>query len=97
MPLLERWLDTFQPKGSTGDLVIDFRNQTKLNPEVKEIKRKLLRRTLRDKLINPDYVYLMRTEMGFQHLLSEIGATVNVSEIMRRVSATLTPAQTNKS
>ena len=97
LPLLERWLDTFQPKGSTGDFVIDFRNHTKLNPEVKEIKGKLLRQTLRDKLINPEYVYLMRTEMGFQHLLSEIGATVNVSEIMRRVSATLRPGQTNKS
>ena len=39
---------------------------------MKEIKGKLLRQTLRDKLINPEYVYLMRTEMGFQHLLSEI-------------------------
>jgi hypothetical protein len=92
LPLLERWLDTFRPKGSTADFVIDFRNHTKLNPEVKEIKGKLLRQTLRDKLINPEYVYLMRSDMGFHHLLSEIGATVNVSEIMRRVSATLAPS-----
>jgi hypothetical protein len=43
---------------------------------------------LRDKLINPDFVYLTRSDMGFWHLLEEIGATVNVSEISRRVSAT---------
>jgi hypothetical protein len=40
-----------------------------------------------DKLYNPDFVYVSRGDMGFWHLLGEIGATVNVSEISRRVSA----------
>ena len=87
LPLIEEWLDVFHPQGS-GDHVIDFRNYLKKNPKVLEMHRRMRRRTLQDKLINPDFVYLARGDMGVWHLLSEIGATVNVSEISHRVSAT---------
>jgi hypothetical protein len=87
LPLLEEWLDIFQPHGPGTDFIIDFRNPKK-NPQFKEIRQKLGRQILRDKLINPDFVYLMRGDMGFWHLVGEIGATVNVSEISRRVAAT---------
>jgi hypothetical protein len=48
---------------------------------------------LQDKLINPDFAYVARADMGFWHLVGEIGATVNVSEIFRRVSTTPPPAR----
>ena len=85
LPLMEEWLDVFRPKGS-ADYVIDFRNHRQ-NSEAKEIKRRMDRLILQDKLINPEFAYFARADMGFWHLLCEIGATVNVSEIWRRVSA----------
>ena len=42
---------------------------------------------LQDKPINPEFAYFARADMGFWHLLCEIGAIVNVSEIWRCVSA----------
>jgi hypothetical protein len=79
-------MDIYRPRESSGDLVIDFRDSHK-NPRAQELRRKIQRQTLRDKLINPDFVYLMRADMGLWHLLGEIDATVNVSELSRRVAA----------
>jgi hypothetical protein len=91
LPLIEEWLDAFLPQGS-GDCVINERNHRQ-NSKVKEMQRRMSKRILQDKLINPDFVYITRGDMGFWHLLGEIGATVNVSEISRRVSATPPPAR----
>ena len=87
LPLFEEWQDAYRPQRS-GDHVIDFRSDRKKNSKGLEIQRRMAKQTLRDKLINPDFVYLKRGDMGIWHLLGEIGATVNVSEISRRVSAT---------
>ncbi|HEX3625398.1 MAG TPA: AarF/ABC1/UbiB kinase family protein [Verrucomicrobiae bacterium] len=87
LPILEEFLDILWPRGS--DFVIDFK--TFKNPRVNEIRRKFLRQTVQDKLVNPDFVYLVRGDMGFWHLISEIGATVNLSEITGLVSATVPP------
>ncbi len=92
IPLLEEWLDVYRPEGSV-DYVIDFRNHRKRNAKSAELRRRVTRQTLQDKLINPDFIYIVRSDMGFWHLLTEIGATVNVSEICRRVAATPQPAQ----
>ena len=92
LPLMEEWLDSLRPQGSS-DFVIDFRNHLKRNPKAEEIRRRMRNQMLQDKLINPDFVYHMRADMGFWHLLGEIGATVNVSEICRRVSATPPPTR----
>ena len=91
LPLIEEWLDVnYHPRGPAVDRVIDFRNHRRKGKEPKamEIKRRMHQLIFRDKLINPDFVYRVRADMGFWHLLGEIGATVNVSEICRRVSAT---------
>jgi predicted unusual protein kinase regulating ubiquinone biosynthesis (AarF/ABC1/UbiB family) len=93
LPLLEQWLDTYRPIGRTADIVIDFGNRSRLNPAAKEIKRQYQRQILQDKLIDPEYVFVVRADMGINHLLSELGATVNVSEIARRVSAMPAPLQ----
>lgn len=87
LPLMEEYLDFYRPEGS-ADYVIDSRNHPKTNSKVMGIQRRFAQLIFRDKLINPDFVYVMRAEMGFWHLLGELGATVNVSEIFRRVSAT---------
>jgi hypothetical protein len=92
MPLMEEYLDLYRPPGS-ADYVIDARNHPKTNSKVREMQRRFSQLILRDKLINPDFAYIIRAEMGFWHLLGELGATVNVSEIWRRVSATLQPAR----
>ncbi len=86
LPLFEEMLDIYRPKGT--DCVIDCRNHMKKYAKAADIHRRICRRTLQDKLINPDLVYLGRADMGIWHLLGEIGATVNVSEISRRVAAT---------
>ncbi len=91
LPLLEEYHDVFRLPGSV-DYVIDPRNHRKTNSKAMEIERRMGRLTLRDKLINPDFVYFIRADMGFFHLLGEMGATVNVSEIWRRVSASPPPA-----
>jgi hypothetical protein len=86
LPLMEEILDIYHPQGSAADIVVDFRNDRK-NSKAAEINRRMTKLTLQDKLINPDLVYLLRGDWGVWHLLGEIGATVNVSEISRRVSA----------
>jgi hypothetical protein len=92
LPLFEEWQDLYRPRGA-GDNVIDFRSDRKKNPKGAAIQRRMTQLTLRDKLINPDFVYLKRGDIGIWHLLGEIGATVNVSEISRRVAAAPRTAQ----
>ena len=86
LPLMEEMLDVYRSQASV-DFVIDFRNHRQ-NSKAVEIRRRMTRLILQDKLINPDFAYISRADMGFWHLAGEIGATVNVSEISRRVSAT---------
>jgi predicted unusual protein kinase regulating ubiquinone biosynthesis (AarF/ABC1/UbiB family) len=87
LPILERILDVFHPKGRTADIVLGNRDP-KLEAKRKEIQRQYMKQVLRDKLINPEFVFLMRAEMGLHHFLHELGAVVNLSEVFRRVSAT---------
>jgi serine/threonine protein kinase len=86
LPLLEEISDVYRRTGSV-DYIIDFRNH-RANSKAMEIQRRLTRLVLQDKLINPDFAYISRADMGFWHLAGEISATVNVSEISRRVAAT---------
>lgn len=86
LPILERYLDVLLPKGRTGDIMIGNRDP-KLESKRKEIQREYLKQVLRDKLINPEFAFLGRSDMGLNHLLRELGAVVNFSEIVRRVSA----------
>ena len=86
LPLMEEYLGVYRSEGS-ADYVIDPRNHPKANSKVREIQRRFSQLILRDKLINPDFAFIMRAEIGFWHLLGELGATVNVSQIWRRVSA----------
>jgi hypothetical protein len=86
LPLMEEILEVYRPQGA-GDFVLDFR-KIRQNSKVKDIERRMGKLILQDKLFVPDLTYVSRADMGFWHLLGEIGATLNVSEISRRVSAT---------
>jgi hypothetical protein len=85
LPLMEEILDLFRPPGAT-DFVVDFRNQ-KQQSKLREIHRRMGQLIWQDKLINPDFAFLGRSDMGLWHLVGEIGASVNFSEILRRVAA----------
>jgi hypothetical protein len=91
LPLMEEILEVYRPQGS-ADYVIDSRNHLQ-NSTALEIQRRMARLIFRDKLFNPDFAYFVRADMGFWHLLGEIRATVNVSEISRRISATAPPTR----
>ncbi len=85
LPPLEKWCDAFYPKDPNTDIIVDFHRE-KLNPKVREINREIMNRAFRDKLINPEHAFLTRADMGLRHLLSEIRAKINISEVIRRVS-----------
>jgi predicted unusual protein kinase regulating ubiquinone biosynthesis (AarF/ABC1/UbiB family) len=87
LPILERLLDISRPKGSTADYVIDYRGDSRSKSELKELQKQYRLQMLQDKLINPEAAFLIRADMGLHHLLRELGAKVNVTEIIRRVSA----------
>ena len=87
LPLVEQWCDAFYPEDVTADIVIDFRGDPKKDAKLNEIRQQMRKRTLQDKLINPEFAFLMRADFGFLYLLRQIGAKVNVSEICRRVAA----------
>jgi hypothetical protein len=91
LPLMEELLDVYRPQGS-AEFVVDFRNHRQQS-RVVEIQGRMTRLILRHKLHNPDVIYVARADMGLWHLLGKIGATVNVSEICRLVSATTPPAK----
>ena len=86
LPLFDEWLDFYRPKGSTADIIFGQRPPS-VEAKLRSIRIKLRQRTLRDKLINPEFAFITRADVGFHHLLRELGAVVNFSEVMRRVAA----------
>ena len=86
LPLLERWADLNFPEGS-ADAISDFRDPKYL-ADLKEITGQYSKRVLQDKLINPEFAFVTRAEMGLQHLMHELGAKVNLGQIWRQVTGT---------
>ncbi len=85
LPILERWCDAFYPADPTADILIDFAKDPERSGKMKGIQREMMSRALRDKLINPEFAFLTRADMGFRYLLRETRAKINFSEIVRRV------------
>ena len=67
--------------------MIDYCDDSKLEAKVKEIRQQHRKRGLQNKLVNPEFAFLIRANVGLGHLLHELGATVNISELRRRVPA----------
>jgi hypothetical protein len=90
LPLLERWADLSFPRGSV-DAILDYRDPRFL-AELKEVTSQYSKRVLQDKLINPEFAFVLRAEMGLQHLMHELGAAVNLGKVWRQVAgAPVTP------
>jgi hypothetical protein len=87
LPTLEQLCDILYPQSVTADLVVDFRGDRMSDPKLKKIRQQHRKQMLQDKLINPEFAFLMRADLGLHHLLCEIGAKINISEVWRRVSA----------
>jgi hypothetical protein len=86
LPLLERVMDVLRPQGPDSDIIIDYREDAKRNAKLKELQRQYIAQLLRDKLVNPEVVFIFRADMGLHHLLRELRARVNFTEVWRRVS-----------
>jgi predicted unusual protein kinase regulating ubiquinone biosynthesis (AarF/ABC1/UbiB family) len=81
LPLLERMMDIMRPQGSKSDVVIDYRDAVGRKPELKEAVRQYTIQILRDRLINPEFAFIMRADMGLHHLLRELAVRVNLTEL----------------
>jgi hypothetical protein len=86
LPMMERMSDAFYPQSASADIVIDYRDP-KSYAKFREISRQHQKLVLQNKLINPEFAFLIRANIGLGHLLHELGATVNISEVRRRVPA----------
>jgi len=87
LPVLEQWCDLFYPADITADILIDFRDDPGLKLKFKEVHNQYRKQILQDKLINPEFAFIIRADLGLHYLLRELGAKVNISEIFRRVAS----------
>jgi len=85
LPVLERFADVIFPKDFKGDLVIEFGADGDWQKKTKDITEEFQMRLLRDKLINPEYAFIVRAEMGLHHLLRELGARISFSKLWRDI------------
>jgi len=86
LPIFDKWCDEFYPKDPNEDIIIDFAKDPRWSGKMKEIQSELMKRTFRDKLINPEFAFVTRADIGLRYLLNQIQAKINFSEIIRRVT-----------
>ena len=84
LPIFDKWCDELYGEDPKADILVDFANE--FSGKMKQIQRELMTRMLRDKLINPEFAFVTRADIGFRYLLREIRAKLNYSEIVRRVN-----------
>jgi hypothetical protein len=84
LPDLEDWLQSQYPRGS-GDWFIGRKMEPAAKKRIADAKARFTRTVLRNKLIEPEYVFLSRADGGLCFLIEQLGAVVNLSEISRRV------------
>jgi tRNA A-37 threonylcarbamoyl transferase component Bud32 len=86
LPDLEEWLELLRPGGS-GDFFFGQKMEPALKKKLEAAKARAARTIFQNKLIEPEYAFLSRADMGLCYLLEQLGADVNISEIARRVEA----------
>lgn len=86
LPVFDKWCDEFYPKDPQEDIIVDFAKDPKWSGKMRAIQSELMKRTFRDKLINPEFAFVTRADIGLRFLLKEIQAKINFSEIIRRVT-----------
>ncbi|HEY3914869.1 MAG TPA: AarF/UbiB family protein [Verrucomicrobiae bacterium] len=85
LPLMEESVELLYPNGPDEDLVCDFSRDSKLLEKIKKVAAAQQRMILKEKLINPDFAFVLRAEYGLRYLLGELRAVVNVTEVWRKV------------
>ncbi|HWX22954.1 MAG TPA: AarF/UbiB family protein [Candidatus Binatia bacterium] len=78
---LEEMASLLYPQGARANPVVDFGQ-----PKLLEWLGRCMAQTLRDKLINPEFAFTSRADLGLYHLLHQLGAKVNVTQLQRQVS-----------
>ena len=81
LPVMEASADFLFPQGPSANPVVDFGD-----PKLFEIARSNSKHALRDRLFNPEFIFVERTELGLILLLHELGAKVNMGAVWHRVS-----------
>jgi hypothetical protein len=81
LPVMEASADFLFPQGPSANPVVDF-----CDPKLFEIAKSNSKQALRDRLFNPEFVFVERTELGLILLLHELGAKVNMGAVWHRVS-----------
>jgi hypothetical protein len=86
LPALEEWLQLARPLGS-GDFYSGRKLEPALKKKIEAAKARTARKIFQNKLINPEYTFLSRADIGICFLIEQLGAVVNISDIARRVEA----------
>ncbi len=81
LPVAEASADFLFPQGPSANPVVNF-----CDPKLFELAASNSKRALRDRLVNPEFAFVSRTELGLVHLLHELGARVNYGAVWHRVS-----------
>jgi predicted unusual protein kinase regulating ubiquinone biosynthesis (AarF/ABC1/UbiB family) len=78
---LEELADILFPLPGKGEPLVDFGKPALLNALGRN-----LRRAVQDKLTNPEFAFISRSELGLHNLLHQLRARVNTREVWRRVA-----------
>lgn len=81
LPIAEASADFLYPQGPSANPVVNF-----CDPKLFELAASNSKRALRDRLWNPEFAFVSRAELGFVHLLHELGAKVNMRGVWQRVT-----------
>jgi predicted unusual protein kinase regulating ubiquinone biosynthesis (AarF/ABC1/UbiB family) len=81
LPVVEASADFLFPQGPSADPVVNYGD-----PKLFELAASNGKRALRDRLFNPEFIFVERAELGLVHLLHELGAKVNMGVVWHRVS-----------
>jgi predicted unusual protein kinase regulating ubiquinone biosynthesis (AarF/ABC1/UbiB family) len=80
LPTLEIMAASWFPEGATADALHDFGKG-----ELLTVLADAMRKSLRDKIVNPDFAFVSRAELGLYSLLHRLDAKINPRAIWERV------------
>jgi predicted unusual protein kinase regulating ubiquinone biosynthesis (AarF/ABC1/UbiB family) len=80
LPILETMAENLYPQGRNVDPVVDFGKG-----ELLRILGEALTKALRDKVTNPEFAFISRSDLGIYSLLHRLNAKVNTTAIWCRV------------
>ena len=79
--MLESLAAILYPEGAAAALPVDFGTA-----KWREALGRALKKSLRDKVANPEFAFVSRAELGLCSLLRHLGAKVNAIEVWRKLA-----------